>query len=98
MTWIEVVGGLAALASMVSFSPQAWRIIKSRRTDGLSAATYSITVAAFALWVTYGWMLGQWPLVVANGVCLLLSGFILVMTLLPQREKAEVAKTLDPAS
>lgn len=92
------MGSLAAMASMVSFSPQAWRIIKSRRTDGLSAATYSITVAAFALWVGYGAMLGQWPLVVSNGACLLLSGFILVMTLLPQPQKDEVAKTLDPAS
>lgn len=98
MGWIDVIGSLAAVASMVSFSPQAWRIIKSRRTDGLSAATYSITVAAFALWATYGAMLGQWPLVVSNGVCLLLAGFILVMTLLPQREKSEVAKTLDPAA
>ena len=98
MAWIDVVGSLAALASMVSFSPQAWRIIKSRRTDGLSAAAYSITVAAFALWVTYGVLLGQWPLIVSNGVCLLLSGFILTMTLLPQREKDEVAKSLDPTS
>lgn len=97
MNWVDVIGSLAALASMVSFSPQAWRIIKSRRTDGLSPATYSITVAAFALWVVYGVMLGRWPLVVSNAVCLLLSGFILVMTLLPPRVKAEVAKALDPA-
>lgn len=97
MNLVDVIGSLAALASMVSFSPQAWRIIKSRRTDGLSPATYSITVAAFALWVVYGVMLGRWPLVVSNAVCLLLSGFILVMTLLPPRVKAEVAKALDPA-
>lgn len=96
MNWAVVIGSLAALASMVSFSPQAWKIIKSRRTDGISAATYSITVAAFALWVAYGAMIGEWPLIVSNAVCLALSGFILVMTLLPQREKEDVAKRLDP--
>jgi MtN3 and saliva related transmembrane protein len=96
MDWALVIGSLAALASMVSFSPQAWRIIKTRDTEGISAAAYSITVAAFALWVIYGVIIGQWPLVVSNAVCLVLSGFILVMTLLPQRAKDEVAKRLNP--
>jgi MtN3 and saliva related transmembrane protein len=81
---------------MVSFSPQAWRIIKSRDTSGLSAASYSITVAAFALWVAYGVAEGRWPLIVSNAVCLVLSGFILAMTLLPQRAKDKVAERLDP--
>jgi MtN3 and saliva related transmembrane protein len=96
MSWAVIVGSLAALASMVSFAPQAWRIIKSRRTDGISSAAYSITVAAFALWVLYGALIGEWPLIVSNVVCLVLSAFILVMTLLPQREKDDVAKALDP--
>jgi MtN3 and saliva related transmembrane protein len=96
MDWVVLVGSLAAVASMVSFSPQAWQIIKSRRTEGISAASYSITVAAFALWVLYGVLLEQWPLIVSNFVCLVLSGFILVMTLLPQPKKDSVAKALDP--
>jgi MtN3 and saliva related transmembrane protein len=96
MSWAVVIGSLAAVASMVSFAPQAWRIIKSRRTDGISPSAYSITVAAFALWVLYGALLSQWPLIVSNFVCLVLSAFILVMTLLPQREKNDVAKALDP--
>lgn len=96
MNWAAVIGSLAALASMVSFSPQAWKIIRSRRTDGLSPATYSITVAAFALWICYGVLIGEWPLIVSNGICLLLSGFILLMTLLPQAQKNDVAKQIDP--
>jgi MtN3 and saliva related transmembrane protein len=91
-----VVGTLAALASTISFSPQAWKIIKSRRTDDISPVAYSITVAAFGLWILYGIVLGQWPLIVSNSICLALSGFILAMTLLPQSRKDEVANTLDP--
>jgi hypothetical protein len=64
--------------------------------DGISPAAYSITVAAFALWVLYGALNLQWPIIVSNFVCLVLSAFILVMTLLPQREKDGVAKALDP--
>jgi MtN3 and saliva related transmembrane protein len=96
MSWAIAIGSLAALASMISFTPQAWRIIRSRNTEGISAAAYSITVAAFALWVGYGVLIGEWPLIVSNAVCLVLSVFILVMTLLPQRAKNEVAERLDP--
>jgi MtN3 and saliva related transmembrane protein len=98
MDWPTIVGFLAATASTISFSPQAWKIIRSRDTEGISAATYAITVAAFALWLAYGVMLARWPLILSNGICLALSGFILIMTLLPQAKKDQVAKTLDPKS
>ena len=98
MDWVTTVGFAAAAASTVSFSPQAWKIIKSRDTQGISAASYSITTLAFALWLAYGVMLDRWPLIISNGICLALSGFILVMTLLPQSKKEQVAESLDPGS
>jgi MtN3 and saliva related transmembrane protein len=91
-----VVGILATVASTVSFTPQAWKIIKSRRTHDISTAMYAITVTGFALWTAYGVLLGQWPLILANAICLSLSGFILLMQLLPRRQRNTVADTLDP--
>jgi MtN3 and saliva related transmembrane protein len=96
MDIVTIVGSLAALASMVSFTPQAWKIIKSRQTKDLSAVMYGITVVGFALWTSYGIMLMQWPIIVTNAVCLLLAGFILVMKLLPRRTRNTVADVLDP--
>lgn len=91
-----LLGAGAALASTVSFTPQAWKVIRSRRTKDISAVMYSITVIGFALWLAYGLVLMQWPIIICNGICLLLSGFILFMTLSPQRVKDEVADTVDP--
>ena len=96
MDWATIVGLLAATASTISFSPQAWKIIKSRDTEGLSAVSFAMTAAGFALWSVYGVMLGRLPLILSNGICLVLSSFILVMTLLPQRKKERVASSLDP--
>ncbi len=92
-----VIGTLAAIASTISFAPQAWKIIKSRRTDGISTGMYSVTVVGFSLWLAYGIMLRQWPLVVPNALCLAISLFILVMTVLPRRKRNEVADLLDPS-
>lgn len=91
-----IFGWLATAASTVSFVPQAWKIIKTRETKDISRWMYMVTVAGFACWTAYGILLGQWPIIVTNSICFALSGFILVMKLLPQREKEAVAEALDP--
>ena len=96
MTIVTLIGSLAALCSTLSFVPQAWKIIRTRRTDGLSAHMYAVTVAGFSLWLAYGVMLGEWPLIATNAICLSLSAFILAMPILPQRKKEAVADLLDP--
>ena len=94
MDMILVFGGLATIASTASFVPQAWKIIKTRETKGISVVTYGITVAGFALWLTYGLLLGRWPLILTNGICLLLSAFIFVMKLLSRPARDAVANTM----
>lgn len=96
MEIVTIIGSLAAVASTVSFTPQAWKIIRTRDTDAISAGMYALTVAGFALWTAYGVLLGQWPLIATNSICLLLSAFILTMKLLPRRERDKVADALDP--
>lgn len=93
---VTLLGALAGTFSTISFAPQAWKVIKSRHTADLSRRMYIITVTGFALWLAYGIMLGEWPLIVSNGLCFLMSGFILVMKLAPQKVKHEIADTLDP--
>ena len=46
---------------------------------------------------TYGILLGQWPLIVTNAICLALSSFILAMKLLPGRKRDAVADAVAAA-
>lgn len=98
MSGIVILGSLAAIASTVSFAPQAVKIIRTRETKDISTAMYAITVMAFALWGAYGVVLRQWPLIASNGICLILSGFILVMKLLSPGAKKKVADAVTPKS
>lgn len=95
MDLITITGVAAALCSVVSFGPQAWRIIRTRDTKAISAVTYGVTVVGFTLWTLYGLLLKQWPIIVTNSVCFLLAGFILVMKLLPRPKREAVADALD---
>jgi MtN3 and saliva related transmembrane protein len=94
--WATWIGAAATVCSITSFAPQTWKVIRQRRTHDLSVGIYAITVIGFAVWTACGITLGQWPLILSNAICLALSGFILLMTLLPRSEKERVAKSLDP--
>lgn len=98
METVTIVGYLATVCSMTSFTPQAWKIIKTRDTRGISVPMYAITVLGFALWLAFGILKSELPIIITNAICLLLSAFILIMSALPQAEKDAVADALDPDS
>ena len=43
-----------------------------------------------------GVLLGEWPIIASNVICLSFAVFILTMKLLPRRQKEQVAEALDP--
>lgn len=94
---VTIVSLFAALLSMVSYVPQAWAIVRSGKTEGLSVRMYLLTVIGFVAWLAYGVLARQWPIIVQNVICLGLSLFILVMILLPAGKTAKVAESLRPA-
>lgn len=96
--WATVVGTVGAIASVSSFTPQAWKIIRERRTRGLSLGMFALTTIAFLSWTSFGILKGEWTLIVPNAICLLLAAFILVMIALPSAKTREVAEKLDPLS
>lgn len=98
MEFVTAIGYLASLCSIVSFTPQAWKIIKSRDVHSISAAMYVVTVTGFVLWTAFGLFKNEWPIIITNSVCAVLSGFILVMKLLPRPKRERVADRLDPAA
>jgi MtN3 and saliva related transmembrane protein len=93
---VTIIGTIAAMLSVASFAPQAWRIIRTREVDGLSKKTYFLTSLGFAMWTAYGVLQGDWPIIVPNVLCLMFALFILTMLVLPKHKREEVADKLDP--
>lgn len=75
----ELLGYVAAILTTLSFLPQAIKTISNRDTKSLSLTMYSAFCLGVVLWLIYGFMIGNWPLILANGVTLLLSGIILTV-------------------
>jgi MtN3 and saliva related transmembrane protein len=79
MTPADLIGGLAAVLTTAAFIPQAWLTWRTRKADGVSVAMYSVFITGVALWLAYGFLIGAWPVIIANAVTLALAIAILVM-------------------
>lgn len=75
----DIVGSAAAICSITSFAPQAFKIWKERDASSVSLKTYSLTVTCFVLWVIYGVMTQAWPVTVANACALVMASGVLFM-------------------
>ena len=75
----EIFGYCAAVLTTASFVPQAWHTFRTRDVSGISLGMYSVFAAGVACWLIYGWLLGAWPIVIANAITLTLAVAILVM-------------------
>ena len=81
MSPTDLIGSLAACLTTVSFVPQAWLSFRTRDVSGVSLSMYSVFTVGVALWLAYGWLLGSWPMVIANTITLALALMILGMKL-----------------
>ena len=78
---IVLLGLAAATCTTLSFLPQAIRTIQTKDVGGISLRMYVVLVIGLILWLIYGLLLGNIPIIVANGVTLLFAGFILMLVL-----------------
>jgi MtN3 and saliva related transmembrane protein len=81
----DLIGYAAAALTTGSFLPQAILTLRTRDTSGISLAMYGAFTAGVALWLVYGIALGEWPIVVANAVTLVLAATILGTKLVVER-------------
>ena len=71
------IGFIAAALTTLSFLPQVVKVLRSKDTSGLSLLMYGIFSLGVALWTLYGVLTWSLPIILANGVTLLLSLTIL---------------------
>ncbi|MCK4906216.1 MAG: SemiSWEET family sugar transporter [Spirochaetes bacterium] len=72
-----VIGIVAALLTTISFIPQVVKTVKYRDTRGISLLMYMIFTIGVFLWMVYGIIIKQWPVILANAVTTMMAGIIL---------------------
>ncbi|PHQ61868.1 MAG: hypothetical protein COC08_03240 [Maribacter sp.] len=77
MDLTSIIGNIAAIMTTSSFLPQAIKTIKTKNTDSLSFPMYLLFVIGVGLWLIYGTLNNQMPIIVGNLITLVLAGVIL---------------------
>jgi MtN3 and saliva related transmembrane protein len=77
MALLDYTGYAAALCTTSAYVPQVIRVWRTRSTKDISLKMFLVLVTGIALWLVYGLWRGEIPLVVANGITLMLASTIL---------------------
>ena len=75
------VGYLAGALTVLSLWPQVLRTWRTKQTKDLSIRTFILFITAGVLWLVYGFMASDWPVIATNAGMVTLNGAILVAKL-----------------
>ena len=73
----DYTGYAAAACTTSAYIPQVLRVWRTRSTTDISLKMFLVLVTGLSLWLTYGIWRGEWPLIIANSITLMLASTIL---------------------
>jgi MtN3 and saliva related transmembrane protein len=86
-----VLGYIAAVLTTVAFLPQVLHSHRARRLEGISMWMLSLFTSGVVLWLAYGILIDSYPVIFANVVTVVLTGYLLYLKLRESREDADSA-------
>jgi MtN3 and saliva related transmembrane protein len=81
MTFTTALGLLAASCTTIAYVPQVLKAWRTRSTGDISVGMFLLMFVGIILWLIYGTILSDLPLMLANVVTAGLAGAVLVFKL-----------------
>ena len=78
---ITLIGLAAAFCTTIAFLPQVIQTWRTRSTKDISLAMFLVFTTGIFLWLVYGVIIRDVPLITANGITFVLSATILYLKL-----------------
>jgi MtN3 and saliva related transmembrane protein len=91
---ITLIGSFSGACTTVAFLPQVLRVWRLKRADEISLVTFVVFSIGTFGWLTYGFLVGSWPIVLANGLTLVLALTLLALKLKWDRSGAPRAPSI----
>jgi MtN3 and saliva related transmembrane protein len=76
-----LVSAAAATLTTAAFVPQALHIIRYKETRAISLIMYVSFATGVALWLLFGVLIANWPIIISNAITLALALAIIGMKL-----------------
>lgn len=88
MELTQIIGYLATFAITVCYIPQVLHTYRSKDVSGISLGMYCALAFGVLLWLIYGILIGDTPLMLCNSISLLMILSILTMKLMYSKYEA----------
>ena len=79
MNLIMILGLVAAGLTTFSALPQLIKSLKTKKTDDISLFMYITLSSGIVLWLVYGLLINNLPLILANSVSLVINAYVLLL-------------------
>jgi len=78
---IKIVGYTAAFCTTFAYLPQAIKTIKTKHTADIALPMVILLEIGISIWLVYGILINDYPIIAANAITLIFTTIILVMKL-----------------
>ena len=95
---ITLLGVFAGLLTSCSFIPQAYKVIKTNRTQDISLPMYSLCTVGVFIWIIYGFLINDLAILLTNIVTFVPTLVILILTLknyIQYKQKFKIEQLLE---
>lgn len=75
---MHLLGYVAGVLTVGSFLPQVLRAWRTRQTRDLSFAMFALLIVSGSLWIVYGVINADWPVIATNSGMVALNGALAV--------------------
>ena len=73
MNITQIVGIAAGVLTAISMLPQLIKMVKEKKAEDVSITMLLVLMAGLAMWIAYGILRQDWPIIVTNSFSLLVS-------------------------
>lgn len=73
-----VIGTIAGILTSISMMPQLLKVLKEKDVENLSWGMIAVLLTGVSLWVVYGIMKEELPIILSNGFSVLVNTTLLI--------------------
>ncbi|MEL1255410.1 SemiSWEET transporter [Flavobacterium sp. DGU38] len=73
MNYIDLIGLLAGICVTLSVIPQIIKVWKTKKVKQISLLTFGVLTFGVAVWVVYGILKNDIPVIISNSISLILN-------------------------
>ncbi|HEX6914461.1 MAG TPA: SemiSWEET transporter [Chitinophagaceae bacterium] len=88
MMLTQVIGIAAGVLTGISMLPQLLKLIREKKADAISAVMLVVLIAGLSLWVCYGILRKDWPIIITNTFSWLVNVIMLILRQVYRRSRS----------